>query len=350
MRIDINQLVRPHLKKLNPYFSARQEFDGPADIFLDANENAMGSPVEEVLNRYPDPLQVDLKSAVSKFKSVSPKQIAFGNGSDELIDQLIRIFCNPSSDNILVCTPGFKMYEVAAAMNDIVVKKVSLTVSFQLDVEAILSAVDEHTKIIFLCSPNNPLGNDLDPELIKKVLDSFKGIVVLDEAYIDFSSQPSLLKLLPEYNNLVVLQTFSKAWGLAGLRMGIAFASEAIINWLMMIKMPYNISELTQKLAMDALQNEGRITQWIKEIVSGRNLLSVQLSELRCVEKVFDSSANFLLVKVKDAASMYEYLLRKKIIVRNQTKQHMLHNCLRITIGTEEESAQLIQALKNYRP
>lgn len=348
MKIDLNTLVRKNIRELKAYSSARSEYRGAADIFLDANENAFGSPIEHNYNRYPDPLQIELKKALAAKQKVSPSQISIGNGSDEIIDHIIRIFCVPGQDNIITLPPTFRMYGVAAAINEVVNQEVYLTADFQADIAAIEKVITPLTKAIFLCSPNNPTGNLLRRKDVEQLLDMFNGILVIDEAYIDFTTEKSFLDLLSEHNNLIILQTLSKAWGLAGLRIGIAYADAAIINILNKVKMPYNVSDVAQELAQRALLHGNVVDQWIQQIRDQRSILSDLLKKFSFVNKVFDSDANFLLVRVDDAAALYQFLLSEKIVVRNQSSQPLLENCLRITIGTPEENKLLINALKKY--
>ncbi|MDN5201719.1 histidinol-phosphate transaminase [Fulvivirgaceae bacterium BMA10] len=342
---DIDKLTRENIKKLIPYSSARDEFAGEAKVFLDANEN----PFETGLNRYPDPYQLVLKQAISKLKNVTSNQIFLGNGSDEVIDLLLRAFCEPGQDNIIILPPTYGMYKVSASINDVQVKEVPLTKEYQLDAEGILSAIDKNTKLIFVCSPNNPTGNDIDQEVIVSILRAFNGIVVIDEAYIDFTSRKSFITQLEDYPNLLVMQTFSKAWGLAGIRLGMAFCSENIIRILNKIKPPYNINELTQKTALKALENKEEMQRTRDIILSERELLKEELEQLNIVEKVFDSSANFLLVRITNALAVFQYLMGMEIIVRNRANVILCEDCLRITIGTEAENKALLDALKKYQ-
>ncbi|MBI3500667.1 MAG: histidinol-phosphate transaminase [Bacteroidetes bacterium] len=346
---DLNKIIRENIKKLIPYSSARNEFKGEANIFLDANENAYGSPLEQNFNRYPDPLQLKLKEKISKVKGVPAKNIFLGNGSDEVIDILYRAFCNPAKDNAILCPPTYGMFEVSANINDVEVRKVQLTAEFQLNAEGISENVDENTKLIFLCSPNNPTGNSLDREDIEFILNNFSGIVVIDEAYINFSKQKSFTLELNEYPNLVVMQTLSKAWGMAGLRIGMAFASEEIISVFNKIKPPYNINEASQQLAIKALDNIEQVNNWIKEIVSEREKLVKSLADFSFVKKIFPSDANFLLVKTTEPKKIYNYLVGQGIIIRDRSNISLCEGCLRITVGTKEENKKLIQALNQYK-
>jgi histidinol-phosphate aminotransferase len=349
MSFDLNNLVRMNIKKVTPYSSARDEFSGEAKIYLDANENSLGSPLTKWYNRYPDPYQQELKQALSRIKGVPAVNIFLGNGSDECIDLLYRCFCEPGKDNVIICPPTYGMYEVSASINDVMTRKISLLENFQLDLEGIESAIDDNTKIIWICSPNNPTGNSIDYQDIETVLNNFNGLVVVDEAYINFSKQRSLIKELTEYPNLVILQTLSKAWGLAALRLGIAFASADIINWLNKIKPPYNINQATQELALTALNEVEQVNAMIKEIVMMREEMAKKLEELRIVEKIYPSDANFLLVRVNDAAKIYEHLLADSIVVRDRSKVRLCEGCLRITIGTKEENKKLLQRLKDFQ-
>ncbi|WP_109698387.1 histidinol-phosphate transaminase [Chitinophaga deserti] len=344
---DLNSLLRDNIKRLTPYSSARDEYKGEASVYLDANENSFGSPLPVSYHRYPDPLQWKVKYRLADIKGVPPQNIFLGNGSDEAIDILYRAFCRPGIDNVILCPPTYGMYEVSANINDAIIRKASLTEDFQLDLEAIEAAIDENTKLIFICSPNNPTANAIDKESIEMVLNNFDGIVVVDEAYINFSKHKSLIQELTEYPNLVILQTLSKAWGLAALRMGMAFASEDIINIFNKIKPPYNINQASQELALEALNNVEQVNAWIKETVEERNRLTGELEKLAIVEKVYPSDANFLLVKTTDAKGIYGSLVEKGIIVRDRSKVELCAGCLRITIGTPDENVTLLQALQN---
>ena len=341
---DLTDWVRPNVLKMKAYSSARSEFTGKADIYLDANEH----PVETGLNRYPDPLQKKLKIRISKIKSVDPKNIFLGNGSDEVIDLLIRIFCQPRIDNIITLPPTYGMYKVSAALSDVTIQKVPLTPDFQPDVPSILEKADQQSKLLFLCHPNNPTGNNMSEEAIRSLLSQFSGIVVVDEAYIDFSEQQSCISLLEEFPNLVVMQTFSKAWGLAGIRLGMAFASEAIIQLLNKVKPPYNINSLTQEVALKALDNVEQKDQYLKHILAQREILKTELIALPFVQKIFPTDTNFLLVKMDEPVKVYHYLLEQKIIVRDRSQTLMCEGCLRFTVGTTQENNQLIEALQNF--
>ncbi|MET0464141.1 MAG: histidinol-phosphate transaminase [Chitinophagaceae bacterium] len=344
----ITKLVRSNIKNVKPYSSARDEFSGEAKVFLDANENSLGSPTTKWYNRYPDPYQHKVKEAISKVKSISEEHIFLGNGSDECIDLLYRCFCEPGKDNVIICPPTYGMYEVSASINDIEIKKAPLTAEFQLDLAAIESLVNSNTKIIWVCSPNNPTGNSLRYEDVAILLNNFEGLVVVDEAYINFSRQRSLLAELEEYPNLVILQTFSKAWGLAALRLGMAFASPEIVDWLNKIKPPYNINQATQDLALKALEETGQVNDMIREIVAMREELAAVFRRMPLVQHVYPSDANFLLVKVREAGKVYAFLLTKGIVVRDRSKVQLCEGCLRITVGTEAENTVLVDAMINY--
>lgn len=348
MNFDLNILVRENVKRVTPYSSARDEFSGEAKIFLDANENSLGSPLTKWYNRYPDPYQKELKEALSRIKAVPAENIFLGNGSDECIDLLYRCFCEPAKDNVIICPPTYGMYEVSAAINDVGVKKVSLLENFQLNMEGIEEVIDERTKIIWICSPNNPTGNSIDYQDIEILLNNFTGLVVVDEAYINFSKQRSLTRELKEYPNLVVMQTLSKAWGLAALRLGMLFASAEIINWLNKIKPPYNINQATQELALKALNEVEQVNEMIRQIVQMRSEMAEQLKRLPVVKKVYPSDANFLLVKTDHAVKLYEHLLGDGIVVRDRSKVKLCDGCLRITIGTEDENKKLLESLKKF--
>jgi histidinol-phosphate aminotransferase len=346
--LDLNKLIRENIKKLTPYSSARDEFSGDAKVFLDANENSIGSPLTKWYNRYPDPHQVKVKAAISAVKAVDANKIFLGNGSDECIDLLFRCFCNPGKDNVIICPPTYGMYEVSANINDIQIKKAPLLDDFQLDLVHLENLVDDNTKLIWICSPNNPTGNSMDREDIETILNNFSGLVVIDEAYVNFSRQKSFIQELNDYENLVVMQTFSKAWGLAGLRLGMAFASEEIIKILNRVKPPYNINQVTQDLTLKALEEVGQVNDMIKELVQMRAALKGVFEKLPFVKKVYASDANFLLVKVDDAKAAYHYLLSRGIVVRDRSNVILCENCLRITVGTEEENTELIEAMADY--
>ena len=357
MEFSVENLVRENIKKMNPYSSARHEFSGEASIFLDANENSFGSPLpspaggeglEMRFNRYPDPLQIKLKEKISTIKGVPAQNIFLGNGSDEAIDLLFRIFCEPQKDNAIIFPPTYGMYEVCAEMNDVAIKKVPLLDNFQLDLAAIEKAIDKNTKLIFICSPNNPTGNSINRNDIEILLNNFDGLVVIDEAYINYSKQKTFIQELTEYPNLIVMQTLSKAWGLAALRLGLCFASRDIIDLFNKVKPPYNINEASQELALEALQHTGQVNNWIKEVVSQKNFLIHELFKFSFVEKIYHSDANFVLVKVKDAHTLYNYLSAGGIVVRNRSKDVLCENCLRITVGTPDENNLLIKSLDSF--
>lgn len=348
MSFNLDDLLRPNIKNLVPYSSARDEFKGEASIFLDANENSYGSPLTKWYNRYPDPLQHKVKEKLSEVKGVPASNIFIGNGSDECIDILIRAFCEPGKDNIIICPPTYGMYEVSANINDVYIKKVPLTAEFQLDLPAIEEAVDDNTKIIFICSPNNPTGNTLNREDVEVVLNNYWGIVAIDEAYINFSRFRSFTQEMEDYPNLVVMQTLSKAWGLAALRIGLGFASEQIINVMNKVKPPYNINQASQDLALKALEEVGMVNDMIREIVTQRAVLETELAKLPIVQKIYPSDANFLLVRVTDAKAIYNYLLGKGVVVRDRSSVTLCEGCLRITVGTEAENKALLAYLQSY--
>ncbi len=345
----LEKLTRKNIQSLTPYSSARDEFSGEAKVFLDANENSLGSPLIKWYNRYPDPHQVKLKETISLIKSVAIEQIFLGNGSDECIDLLYRCFCNPGKDNIVICPPTYGMYEVSANINDVEIRKAPLLDDFQLDLVHIETLVDANTKLIWICSPNNPTGNSLTRSDVESVLNNFNGLVVVDEAYINFSRHRSFVQELADYPNLVVMQTFSKAWGLAGLRLGMAFASTQIIEIMNRVKPPYNINQATQEIALKALEEVGQVNDMIKELVQMRVALKAVFEKLPFIEKVYPSDANFLLVKMKDARNVYEFLLEMGIVVRDRSNVKLCDNCLRITIGTEDENTQLVEAFCDWQ-
>lgn len=340
--MNLQQLVRKNVWNMKPYSSARDEFKGDASVFLDANEN----PLNDKYNRYPDPLQWSLKQKIAKVKNIAPENIFLGNGSDEPIDLVIRIFCEPRIDNIVAVDPTYGMYQVCAEVNDVEYRKVLLNENFDLDAQKLLEKTDRNTKLIFLCSPNNPTGNLLSRKEIKKVLDSFAGIVVVDEAYIDFASEATWLNDLEEYPNLIILQTFSKAWGLAAVRLGMAFASAEIIKLFNKVKYPYNVNILTQNFVGDELDKLELRKQWIATLLRGREYLTDELPKLPFVEKIYPTDANFILVKVEDANSLYKQLADKGVIVRNRNSVSLCAGCLRITVGTDKENEMLIKALR----
>lgn len=338
---DLNTLVRKNILALKPYSSARDEFKGEAEVYLDANEN----PYPSGYNRYPDPLQWKVKELLAQQKGVKAEQIFLGNGSDEAIDLLIRVFCEPNQDNVMITEPTYGMYRVCANINAVTIQNVLLTKDYQLDTEEILKTVKPNTKIIFLCSPNNPTGNLLKVEDIYKVLDHFSGLVVVDEAYIDFAGDVSLIKKLNNYPNLVILQTFSKAWGLAGLRLGMCFASEAIINLLNKVKYPYNVNIKTQELAIEALLKADSKDKAVSEILAERDQLVDAIKQVPFVTKVYPSAGNFVLVAMENAPAIYKKLMERGIIVRDRSTVVLCESSLRITIGTPEENKKLINTL-----
>jgi histidinol-phosphate aminotransferase len=345
-KFDLTKLVRKNIAEMKPYSSARDEFKGEAEVFLDANEN----PYPSAFNRYPDPLQWKVKKKLAPLKNVRPEQIFLGNGSDEPIDLLIRAFCEPNRDSILITEPTYGMYSVCADVNAVNIRKVLLTPDFDIDLDRLMNSIDQTTKLIFLCSPNNPSASLLSVQKIETVLDNFDGLVIVDEAYIDFADTTSFTEKLSRYPNLVVLQTFSKAWGLAALRCGMAYASESIINILNKIKYPYNINIQTQELVLNALDNVDQKNKWVKEILTEREMLSTKLNGLAIVNRVFPSDANFILVRVEAAEKVYDYLMNLKIIVRDRSKVKLCDDCLRITVGTPKENEVLIKALADYQP
>ncbi len=339
--MNLQQLVRKNVWNMKPYSSARDEFKGEASVFLDANEN----PLNDKYNRYPDPLQWKLKEKIAKIKRVSPEKIFLGNGSDEPIDIVIRVFCEPRTDNIVAIDPTYGMYQVCADVNNVEYRKVLLDENFDLDAQSLLDRTDEKTKLIFLCSPNNPTGNLLSRREIEKILNSFEGIVVIDEAYIDFASEATWLNELDKYPNLIILQTFSKAWGLAAVRLGMAFASPEIIKLFNKVKYPYNVNILTQNFVFDELDKLEQRKHWVDTLLKGRDYLINELSKLHFVEKVYPTDANFVLVRVGDANGLYKQLADKGVIVRNRNSVSLCAGCLRITVGTDEENEILVETL-----
>lgn len=345
--MNLETVVRPNILALAPYSCARDEFKGEASVYLDANE----SPYNNGVNRYPDPLQPEVKRLLAPLKGVRQEQIFLGNGSDEAIDLIYRIFCQPRVDNVVAISPSYGMYQVCADVNDIEYRAVPLTADFQLDRHALVDRVDARTKVIWICSPNNPTGNAFALEEIEWFLQKFPNkIVVVDEAYIDFSSKPSLLTVLDKYENLIVMQTLSKAWGQAAIRCGIAYASPEIIAFFNKVKYPYNVNLLTQQQAVKVLSNPEKQRRQVEEILAQRDVLRELLSMLPCVEKIYPSDANFLLVKVADANAMYLALQQRGIIVRNRNKVQLCQGCLRITVGTPEENAALYEEMKAISP
>lgn len=343
-----DRLVRKNILALKPYSSARDEFKGEASVFLDANENSLGSPLLKWYNRYPDPMQWQIKEKIAKIKHVDIEQIFLGNGSDEPIDLLFRCFCEPGIDEVIICPPTYGMYEVSANINNISLNRVPLNSDFQLDLPALEDAIKPNTKIIWICSPNNPTGNSIDRQDIEMILNNFDGLVVIDEAYINFARQRSFIMDLNDYPNLVVLQTLSKAWGLAALRMGMAFASKEIVAFLNKVKPPYNISQPVQDLVLKALDEIGGVNDMIRILVESRNQLAVALSETSEVIHVYPSDANFLLVKFKNAKAMYTFLLGKGIVLRDRSNVLLCDQCLRITVGTASENEKLLKAINEF--
>ena len=343
---NLELLVRPNILALEPYSCARDEFKGrEARVFLDANEN----PYNDPFNRYPDPLQEELKQRLAPFKHVRPSQIFLGNGSDEAIDLVYRIFCNPGKDNVVAIAPTYGMYKVCADINNVSYKSVSLSEDWQLDSRALLEATDDNTKVIWICSPNNPTGNDFSRESIREVLNGFGGIVVVDEAYSDFSTNQPFRDVLDNYPNLIVLNTFSKAWASASIRLGMAFASEEIISLFNRVKYPYNVNLLTQQKACAVLEDFEHVEGWMNQIKREREHVLPALNELPIVLKVFPTDANFVLVRVSDANRIYNYLIDQGVVVRNRHRVHLCNDCLRITIGTRQENNELLGALRFYK-
>jgi|TARA_B110000305_G_C19457953_1_gene652228 histidinol-phosphate aminotransferase len=340
---NINRVIRPNIAKLKAYSSARDEFEeATADmVFLDANEN----PFQNGVNRYPDPKQQNVKELLSALKGIPTEQILLGNGSDEVLDLIFRAFCEPKEDNVIFLPPTYGMYGVLAGLNNIDTKEVLLSETFDLKVKETLGAVDKHSKIIFLCSPNNPSGNAFSAKSIQRIVEDFKGLVVIDEAYIDFSSQASWLVQLDKYPNLIITQTLSKAFGMAGIRLGICYGSKEIIEILNRIKPPYNVNELTQQRAKERLLKMDEVSQEIENILSERSKLEKKLEAISYVAKIYPSDANFILVKVDDANKRYDQLIEKKIVIRNRTAQALCENTLRLTVGTKEENEKLLKAL-----
>ena len=346
MDFELSNLVRPNIWALEPYSCARDEFKGrAAHVFLDANENPYNDPI----NRYPDPLQEKLKEQLAPFKHVRPSQIFLGNGSDEAIDLVYRIFCNPGKDNVVAIAPTYGMYKVCADINDVEYRGVPLSEDWQLDAKALLNAADANTKVIWICSPNNPTGNDFSREAIREVLTGFSGMVVIDEAYSDFSTLPPFRDVLDLYPNLIVLNTFSKAWASAAIRLGMAFASEEVIGLFNRVKYPYNVNLLTQERASAVLDDYEHVEGWMNQIKREREHVLPALSELPIVLKVFPTDANFVLVRVTDANSIYRYLIDLGIVVRNRHRVQLCQDCLRITIGTRQENNELLGALRFYK-
>ena len=340
--MNLQQLVRNNVWNMKPYSSARDEFKGEASVFLDANEN----PLNDKYNRYPDPLQWRLKEKIAKIKDTAPEKIFLGNGSDEPIDLVFRVFCEPRIDNVVAIDPTYGMYQVCADVNDVEYRKVLLNENFDFTSEELLKKVDSNTKLIFLCSPNNPTGNLLNRKEIEKILVAFQGIVIVDEAYIDFASETTWLSELDKYPNLIILQTFSKAWGLAAVRLGMAFASPKIIKLFNKVKHPYNVNILTQNFVSEELDKLELRKEWVSTLLKGRDYLQSELPKLSFVEKIYPTDANFILVKVGDANALYNQLADKGVIVRNRNSVSLCVGCLRITVGTDEENKILIDTLQ----
>lgn len=346
---NLKSLIRPHILTLTPYASARDEYSGEEGIFLDANENPFGTPgLKESFHRYPDPYQHQLKKRISIIKNVPASQIFLGNGSDEAIDLLIRAFCRPEVDNILTFPPTYGMYQVSAHINATEVREALLTEDYHIDLDRAWQQTGKNTKIAFVCSPNNPTANLMQRETVLELIEKFQGIVVVDEAYIDFSPETSFTEYLTQFPNLVILQTFSKAWGMAGLRLGMAFASEEITRLLNKIKPPYNVNTLTQQKALEALEHVDQKDQLVAQILEQREQLKNELEALDIVEKVYPSDANFFLVKVKQAAEVFHYLIEEKVIVRDRSRVVLCEGGLRITVGTAEENHILVATLKDF--
>ncbi len=342
----LQQLVRPNIWALHPYSSARDEYSGhEASVFLDANENPYNSPY----NRYPDPLQKELKAQLAEIKGVKAGQIFLGNGSDEAIDLVYRVFCEPRQDNVVAIAPTYGMYKVCADINDVAYRSVLLDKDFKLNADKLLAAVDEHTKLIFLCTPNNPSGNCLDRNEVIRVIENFSGLVVVDEAYSDFSAQKPFREELKRYPNIIVLNTFSKAWGCAAIRLGMAFAREEIIALFNKVKYPYNVNLLTQTQAVEMLKRRYDVERWVNQLLRERSQVMVAFAELDICEKVYPTDANFFLAKVHGANDIYDYLVQKGIIVRNRSKVELCGDCLRITVGTPQENDRLLAVLRTYK-
>ena len=349
MTFDLEKLVRPNILRLKPYSSARSEFEGEAEVFLDANENAFASPAGNGLNRYPDPLQKELKTRVTKITGVPSANIFVGNGSDEAIDLLFRIFCEPGRDNCIVCPPTYGMYKVSADINDVEVRDVSLTNEFHLDVRGILDAVDKNTKLIFICSPNNPTGNLMRREDVIEIARNFRGIVVVDEAYIHFADAESFTKELDRLPNIVVLQTFSKAWGMAGLRVGLAFAAAAIIDMMNRVKPPYNVSGIAQQAVLEAIDKPDEMRAWVAETLRERGRLAEALDRFDFVTRIFPTDANFVLIRTSAANAIHRHLIDARIVVCDRSSVELCEGCLRITVGKADENSRLLDALATFQ-
>ncbi len=353
----LNSIIRPHILTMKPYSSARDEYSGKEGVFLDANENSLGSVTDTNFSRYPDPMQADLKLKMEPIFGVKSANLFLGNGSDEPIDLLFRAFCRPNIDNVILLPPTYGMYKVSATLNEIEMRNVPLTIDFQLDTENIFKNIDKNTKLIFICSPNNPTGNLINSNAIIEILKNFNGLVVLDQAYADFAPEGDFVSKLADFPNLVILKTFSKAWGMAALRLGMAFASAEIIAVLNKIKPPYNINQLTQNQAIEALDNATAKDNFVNELNLHKAILKQKLMDFSVesgsgkvpiVEKIFPSDTNFLLVRFKDAEKIFNYLITNKVIVRNRASEINCEGCLRITIGTAEENNRLIELLETY--
>ena len=342
--MNLEKIVRENIWQLKPYSCARDEFSGEASVWLDANE----SPYNNPYNRYPDPLQSKVKAKLAGMRGAVPEQMFLGVGSDECIDTVYRVFCNPGIDNVVAIAPSYGMYEVCADINDVAYRKAMLTEDFDIDIQAIFEKVDQHTKVVWICSPNNPTGNAFSRNSIEAICAGFAGIVVVDEAYIDFSDKGSMVGLLYKYPNLIVLQTMSKAWGSASIRLGIAFASPQIIAIFNKVKYPYNINLLTQNYALEMLNRSSEVQTWVDVTIQQRQAMAEQLAALPIVEKIFPSDANFLLARVTDADGIYNYLCKRGIVVRNRNNVPLCKGCIRFTVGTAEENTNLINALSNY--
>ncbi|MCU0415813.1 MAG: histidinol-phosphate transaminase [Cytophagaceae bacterium] len=348
MSFSLSKLIRPNVLRMKPYSSARDEYKGTEGVFLDANENSLGSTISISVNRYPDPLQKQVKQAICLLKGIPEEQIFLGNGSDEPIDLILRALCEPGKDAIVIMPPTYGMYEVSAHLNDVKIIEVPLNSDYQIRKEAVLQSIDSSVKVIFCCSPNNPTGNLLSTKDILEIASQFDGIVVVDEAYIDFASMPSITTYISEYPNILVLQTFSKAWGLAALRLGMAFGTKELIQVLNKIKPPYNINQLTQEKAVEALSNVAQMQAMVKEIVGQREWLRKELEQLPFIHFIAPSEANFLLIKTVDGTDLYEYLVRHQIITRNRSTVLLCEQGVRITVGTKDENKQLISVLQSY--
>ena len=346
MKIDLEKLVRPNIWRLTPYSCARDEYKGKeAHVFLDANE----SPYNNPYNRYPDPLQWEVKLRLAQIKGVRPEQIFLGNGSDEAIDLVYRVFCRPGVDNVVAIAPTYGMYKVCADINDVEYRAVALNEDFSLDADRLLAACDQNTKAIWLCTPNNPVGNCLQAEEIVKVIDAFPGIVVIDEAYGDFAKAVPFRNQLNKFDNILVLNTMSKAWGSAAIRLGMAFASEEIIELMNRVKYPYNVNLLTQRQALEVMNDLGKVNDWLRLILNEREKMLPAFAELPLCRKIYPTDANFFLAKVSDANRIYKYLIDCGIVVRNRNNVQLCENCLRVTIGSPQENNELIKALRQYK-